>query len=158
MLPGVCRLQEILPLATQILHFKPRFPRLEILLQILSLLLCKLFSRLTVLQSGRQGQRGEQWDARLLNTASIAELIARGSMDAYTRGPTLTTLEIHMTSFDKLSPVTALSNVHCYVVLLVQNDQFSQFWGFFFNGHVVGTGGVRTMCASLSRFSMIVSC
>lgn len=88
-LPGVCRLQEILPLATQILHFKPQFPRVEILLQNQSLISCKLFSRLTVLQSGGQGQRGEWWDTRLLNTAGVAELIATASVDEYTRGPTL---------------------------------------------------------------------
>lgn len=80
----------------------------------------------------------------------------------YTWEPALTTLEILVTSFDKFSLVPALSNVHCYVVLLVKNTSFGGDFlfgfGVFFNDHVVWTRGVSTMCAGLSQFSMIVSC
>lgn len=85
-LPGACRLQEILPLASPLLHSQPWYPRVEIQLQIQSLISCELFSRLMVLQCRGQGQRGQWWDARLLRTAQPTELVAGGSTDVTPRG------------------------------------------------------------------------
>lgn len=93
MLPGACRLQEILPLASPLLRSQPWFPRVEIQIQIQSLISCDLLSRLTVLQHRGQGQRGQWWDTRLLRAARTTKLIAGGSIDVYTQGPILTMLE-----------------------------------------------------------------
>lgn len=73
------RLHQLLPLATQTLHAKPLFPRVEILLPVQSLISRELFSRLRVLQIGEGGQRVR--DERLFNPASPAELMAGGSVD-----------------------------------------------------------------------------
>lgn len=89
-------------MATQALHCQPRFPRLEILLQIHSFPPCRLVS---VLATGHRAP----WDLQGSNAAGPTELRAGGS--GHGNGLAQKALEILVTPFDKISPGTAMS--HC---------------------------------------------
>lgn len=89
-------------MATQALHCQPRFPRLEILLQIHSFPPCRLVS---VLATGHRAP----WDLQGSNAAGPTELRAGGS--GHGNGLAQKALEILVTPFDKISPGTAMW--HC---------------------------------------------